>query len=302
MKRIRPGEFTLTLVQTIQSALENSALLPIATTECVISDGGVDFLVRAVDSLARKAEDKARRCAAEPKPANPFLPPEPDLTVGSLGEHHIAVLNKFNVLERHLLLVTRDFVHQETLLDTNDFAALALALRELDALGFYNGGEIAGASQPHKHLQIVPLPLSPATGSGTLPMDALIQVGQIEQDHCTTLPFAHALRALTQDALNDPARLYEHYRALCRQLGIMAHDDAPKAPQRVPYNLLLTRRWIMLVPRSREHVEGISINGLGFAGSLFVKRETDLERVRALSPMAILRAVASSYGHRTENP
>ena len=32
-------------------------------------------------------------------------------------------------------------------------------LAEFDGLGFYNGGETAGASQPHKHLQIVPLPL-----------------------------------------------------------------------------------------------------------------------------------------------
>jgi len=34
------------------------------------------------------------------------------------------------------------------------------------------------------------------------------------------------------------------------------------------------------------------VNGLGFAGSLFVRSQQDLGRVRAVGPMQVLRAVA----------
>jgi ATP adenylyltransferase len=50
---------------------------------------------------------------------------------------------------------------------------------------------------------------------------------------------------------------------------------------------------MLLVPRSREHFEGISINALGCAGSFFVKNAGELARVREKGPMAVLRAVAS---------
>jgi ATP adenylyltransferase len=62
--------------------------------------------------------------------------------------------------------------------------------------------------------------------------------------------------------------------------------------QSMPYNLLATRRWMLLVPRSAEHAHGISLNALGFAGSLFVRDAAQLETVRWIGPMALLRAVA----------
>ncbi len=73
----------------------------------------------------------------------------------------MAILNKFNVVDNHLLIVTREFEQQRSLLTLRDFEALWRCLNEYDSLGFYNGGPEAGASQPHKHLQLVPLPLAP---------------------------------------------------------------------------------------------------------------------------------------------
>ena len=60
-----------------------------------------------------------------------------------------------------------------------------------------------------------------------------------------------------------------------------------------PYNLLLMREWMLLVPRSRERFDSISINALAFAGSFFVKDDAQLERVRQAGPIAILREVSS---------
>jgi ATP adenylyltransferase len=49
---------------------------------------------------------------------------------------------------------------------------------------------------------------------------------------------------------------------------------------------------MLLVPRSAEHAHRISLNALGFAGSLFVRDAAQLEIVRRIGPMALLRAVA----------
>ena len=49
---------------------------------------------------------------------------------------------------------------------------------------------------------------------------------------------------------------------------------------------------MLVVPRSRERFESISVNALGFAGSLFLRSQEELDRVRATGPMQVLRAVA----------
>ncbi|MBI2316378.1 MAG: phosphorylase, partial [Betaproteobacteria bacterium] len=168
---LAPGSLVPALDACTRRALACGAMQPIETVEEQIRDTGVDFVVRRVSSLARKAADRRRAKEHTGKRLNPFLPHDPDLFVAEVSDTHLALLNKFNVLERHLLIVTRAFVHQETLLDEADFAALAACMAQMDALGFYNGGEAAGASQSHKHLQLVPLPLA---GRGPpVPMEML---------------------------------------------------------------------------------------------------------------------------------
>jgi ATP adenylyltransferase len=48
---------------------------------------------------------------------------------------------------------------------------------------------------------------------------------------------------------------------------------------------------MLLVPRSVEQVQGIAVNSLGFAGSLFVRDAQEMETVRAFGPMTLLRRV-----------
>jgi ATP adenylyltransferase len=76
------------------------------------------------------------------------------------------------------------------------------------------------------------------------------------------------------------------------QCGIAAHEYADGLRQSGPYNLLLRRGWMLLVPRAREHYQGISINSLGYAGSLFVRDAVELRRVEETGPMRILVEVS----------
>ena len=173
---LRPGDLLPALRERTRNAIACGALHSIETEQQIIEDSGVRFLVRSVSSLRRKRE---RPSAG---PLHPFLPPEPELTVGALTPTHTAVLNKFNVLKQHLLIVTRRFEHQESLLTRNDFEALWLSLREIDGLGFYNGGREAGASQNHKHLQLVPIPLTTLLLMGIMIGVFLVPVGLLFQD------------------------------------------------------------------------------------------------------------------------
>jgi ATP adenylyltransferase len=271
------------------AGLASGALQSIQTESEIVRQAGVNFLVRRVSSLRRK--DHQRFAAAAAKQSNPFLPYDPELYLGDLGPRHAAVLNKFNVVASHLLLVTRAFVHQEQLLDRDDFGVAWTCLNELDGLVFYNGGQVAGASQAHKHLQWVGLPL--AEQGPDLPIEALF--GQIHYDkgigRSAGLPFVHAIAACEEvlsDLGADRAALVERslelYHELLRQVGL-----APSASRQLgPYNLLLTRRHMLLVPRSEEFVEGISLNALAYAGALLVRSDEQMERVRSLGPLGVL--------------
>jgi ATP adenylyltransferase len=195
--------------------------------------------------------------AAAPQRADPLGDYEPPLHVADVGSEHYVLLNKYPVVANHLLLVTRRFAPQEELLDARDFAALATLIAALGGLGFYNAGRIAGASQARKHLQLAPL---------AVPLEPLITGG--------ALPFRHAFARLP--GLDAMQRVY------CE---LIAHRPAAQ------YNLLVTRDWMLVVPRRQERYETISVNALGFAGSLYVRNKAELEVVRRVGPMNVLRAV-----------
>lgn len=293
-----PGTLLRSVKKRTEHAISRGALHSIRTDQRFIEQGGVRFVVRAVSSLARR--DRARvseaaKAETSGERDNPFLPYDPDLFVTGISATHFCLLNKFNVMDHHLLIVTRAFEHQETLLTLNDFEALWACMTEIDGLGFYNSGAIAGASQPHKHLQIVPVPIA---GEGpAIPMEPLMEtVGALDTiKDIPGLPFAHAFSRQEAFRSNPPATveaLHQRYLGMLSLLGLTAgapggRDRAPK-----PYNLLVTREWMLLVPRSQEHFDSISINALGFAGSLFVRDEKQMEKIGRHGPMTVLRAVA----------
>jgi ATP adenylyltransferase len=166
------------------------------------------------------------------------------------------------------------------------------------ALAFYNGGEIAGASQPHKHLQIVPLPL--AASGPPVPMAALLPAGgHGEMRSVPQLPFRHAFARLNPAAFEATAKstllLHGLYRRLLAEAGIPVLRIDGQERQGAPYNLLVTREWVLVVPRSRERFETVSVNALGFAGSFFLRNREELRAVEQYGPMAVLRSVAIDY-------
>lgn len=287
---LKPGTLWQTLLERAAQARRCGAIQSIPTRSEIIEQSGVAFQVRILTALAEKEAAKA----AQPT-ANPFLPHDPDLFIAEISPTHIALLNKFNVVEHHLLIVTRAFEDQQTQLTQKDCEALLIALTEIDGLAFYNAGPVAGASQPHKHLQLIPLVHSTAP---RLPIEPLLRFVQMAGTTGTVpgLPFLHAYAPM-DPGWTDPqkysgASFLACYRELLRGAGLSVHAAVGSHAPTAPYNLLVTRKWLLLVPRSQEYFQGISINALGFAGALLVKDAAQLAILRTYGPMTALQRVA----------
>lgn len=292
-RRFEPGTLWRTIVERERFARRRNALQPLATEVHTVADHGVQFQVRVVSSLARRRESNARPPGTEKNGgrANPFLPYEQDLFVADVSETHVCLLNKYNVIDHHLLIVTRAFEHQQSPLTPDDFAALGSCMAEYHALAFYNSGPVAGASQPHKHLQLVPLPLG--GGGSEIPIAPVLESApyRTEPGRVDRLPFVHAFAwldaACPEKPLSWPSRVFALYRTMLAAVG---HD--PSSPRQPPYNLLITRRFLLLIPRSREGFETVPVNALGFAGSFFVPDPAGLEIIRRAGPMTVLQRAA----------
>ena len=284
------------IITQTELALNCDALQSIPTEYDFIEAGSIQFLVRILSNLARKQKAKKKqqkKLAKSGKEFNPFLPYEQDLFVGNLSETHLCLLNKFNVVDYHLLIITRQFEEQETWLTQADFEAMWLSLAEIDGLVFYNGGKLAGASQRHKHLQLVPFPLVP--DGINLPIEPAIASVQFNNSIgiIPEFPFVHAIATFNPDWINhlSEAAIFtlELYFELLAKVGLSVRDNPFQSGA---YNLLATRNWMMIVPRSQEKFEGISINSLGFAGGLLVKNSEQLQQLKSYHPLTVLKQVA----------
>jgi ATP adenylyltransferase len=84
------------------------------------------------------------------------------MLIAELPPSHILVLNKFAIVREHFILATKAFKEQTDLLEADDLGATYACLKEWRVHGkelfaFFNSGEHSGASQPHRHIQLLPV-------------------------------------------------------------------------------------------------------------------------------------------------
>lgn len=278
-------------------AINCGALQSIVTNYEFVEDAKIKFLVRILADFSRKEEvKKAQKQQRQKigKKNNPFLPYEEDLFVTDISDTHLCLLNKYNVFDYHLLIITRVFEEQRSWLDLNNFAALAQCLSQIDGLGFYNSGTLSGASQHHKHLQLVPFPLSSEVEK--TPIESIIKKTDVQKDigFMSSFNFNHALTKINlttgQNYLQNALIMLENYHKLLRAINLPLHKEKPT----VDYNLLITREWMMIIERSKASYESIPVNSLGFAGTFLVKNQEQMKQLKELTPLRILHNVAQN--------
>jgi len=247
---------------------------------------------------------------------DPFSPPyTPNLHVGDLkdenGTEYAILLNKYSVIPHHFLMVTREFKSQTSPLMPPELVQIYMLLaaaRQANTpfFAFYNCGDNSGASQPHKHLQFIPV-----EGDGP-PMERLTRTVKLESSDkpfsLTSLPYANHVYRLPSITSSTPSSELEEtltnifISLLDLVISTIRHD--PNYPVGRPsYNVILTLEHMYLIPRKyetpvlRETGEKLSVNSLGFAGMLLAKSDAELEAIKKEGVGAILKSVGLESVH-----
>lgn len=276
-------------------ALANGSLIFTPTTIHTIQDS-IPFQVRFAPSLNRKPKPSVKDKVS----INPFLPPDPNLLVGSTQNHNL-VLNKYCISRDHLLITTKEFVPQMTQLDICDFEVIFKIMKDIDelVLFFYNCGSKSGASVNHKHIQMLcckddGIPINDYILNSI--RDGVFQLEIYKFVHaCCKIDFEKS----TPESLDqDLTKLLEHVHA---RLGrpYTRTQLAEEPEDFICYNLLFTHKWMMVVPRSAEAFGNCNLNSVGYSGMILAKSQDELQFIQNIGPMQILNKMVFFYHHET---
>ncbi|KAI0793174.1 HIT-like domain-containing protein [Abortiporus biennis] len=307
------SEIISKLPEGFNKANESGDLLFFPSTLHKHAENGVEFEIRLCPALQEKpnipaprfdSEEDQKKAELHGKKTDPFAPPYvPNLLIGELKDEeedaeYVVLFNKYAVVPHHILVVTKEFQSQTAPLLPPDLVQtyrLLLAARDAgrNFFAFYNCGNLSGASQPHKHLQLIPI-----ESDGGPPIEKLARESHLEVPDkpfsLTSLPYANHVRRLplklsTNQSISSETLSHElsstFLSLLDLSISTIRHsEDYPTGPP--SYNVILTLEHMHLIPRKEEtHVleetgERLNVNALGFAGMLLVKSDRELEAVK----------------------
>lgn len=95
---------------------------------------------------------------------------------------------------------------------------------------------------------------------------------------------------LSENAAGAADSIHAIYLRMTSRLGLSTAKHQGAAI--LSHNVIITRRWIMVVPRSAAAYSGINVNALGYAGLLLVREGPPLNVLRETGPMHVLSACA----------
>ncbi|CCK70683.1 bifunctional AP-4-A phosphorylase/ADP sulfurylase KNAG_0F00110 [Huiozyma naganishii CBS 8797] len=254
---------------------------------------GVQYLVTCAPSLSEKPK------GADQSGGDPFADPAPELVVSKDlngdGEYQL-LLNKFPVVPEHVLLATNEFKDQDSALTPAELLMAYKYICTLDDededvrnLVFYNCGPLSGSSQRHKHLQsfVLPANFTPFQDNLCNGKEHFLPNLQNEPLQDEKVSFAHFVLPLPEQEQDvDEDLLAMCYISLLQRTLTFFQDWLNEKPDLVKsYNVLLTKRWICLVPRSKEasttKEDGValSINATGYAGMILAKDNETFQKL-----------------------
>lgn len=249
------------------------------------SDNGMQYWLSLAPSLLQKPER-----GDTPSNVDPLALPEPSLLItpdlDGTKEFKL-VLNKFPVVPNHSLLVTNEFKLQSSALMPSDLiTAFNLIVstddvnkKNLRHMVIYNSGPRSGSSLDHKHLQLLELPenFTPFQENLCKGHEHFLPTFNKEPLQDARVSFAHFVLPLPE----DPADVNEDLLQMCyisllqRTLSFFQDWNNERPELIKSYNVLLTKRWICLIPRSSIKAKSLDIgfNSIGYAGLVLVKKE-----------------------------
>ena len=258
-------------------SIDDESLYPL-NTEIITRDlyHKNDFIIRKLDT------SKFNKKKIYGPKQNPFCPWEKILEIGKIGENHQLILNKYPVQKGHILLITKNWKPQNGWLDINDWKAIQQVNEDTSGLWFFNSSPIAGASQPHRHFQL----LRRSKDEISCPREKwFLEMKLGKDDDCK---LKNNIIVYNFNFLENYISLFELYLELCEKIGL--GNPRSNSKPRYAYNLLITNKWIAIIKRKNDHIHGISINGLGFAGYLLVTEKSDINYLKKVGPEKLLES------------
>lgn len=309
-----PDNFEELITSKYQKAVESGEIVFTDSTSHIFEDEETEyqFNLTLLKSLASKpTPENAPEQIQRPKDFNPFLNPDPELTVlADYGSKFNILLNKFPITPNHLLLTTKEFKSQNSPLNPDELLASMKILDKLEKssktnekfFGFYNCGENSGASQPHKHLQFLKFPgnFTPFPSLIAAKDDPFVANANKEPLQDPKLPFAHFVLPLPRgEKLFDEDYLAMAFSSLLQRTLTVTRD----AEADIAYNVVFTKKWLMLVPRSSPiYKDVLGINSVAYTGLWLAKNEELNELIRKEGPLEILKTLGfpNTYSQPTD--
>ena len=262
-------------LQKTKISINSKSLFPLNTTDITKKlYKGNDFVIRELDITKFK-----KSTLIGPK-INPFRPWDNILEIDSIGKYHQLILNKYPVQLGHILLITNEWKEQNGWIDIKDWEAIKEVNKDTTGLWFFNSGPLAGASQPHRHIQLLrrdPSELSCPREKWILDFDNVNYKNQRFYKNIILKKFSKTL---------NKENIHEIYKVLSYKLGL-GKPEIDKKP-RYPYNLIFTNHWMLLIKRKTDNLYGISVNALGFAGYILVTEKSDINYLKKFGPEKLL--------------
>ncbi|KAI0841607.1 HIT-like protein [Hypoxylon sp. FL0890] len=284
------------LVKTaFNKACTNGDVTYYPTQVAILTPRSITFQLRYSPALALKPKAPKPK---EPngKPFNPFENPSPALLVADLPPSHRLVLNKFAVVPEHFILITKEVKPQTHVLEKDDIAATFACIEAYRREGqklfaFFNSGPHSGASQPHRHLQLLPVErMKDGLEAVDRGKEWSVLAERLTESE-KVLPFSVFTASMHSD-MSDEER-HRTYLELYRRAvnAVFPNTEVPvEGEAKISYNFAMTSHSMALCPRSAEgamiknkageKVGEVALNGTVLAGTALVKNEAEWDALR----------------------
>lgn len=241
------------------------------------------------------------------------------------------MLNKFPIINNHFILATTSYRSQADLLEKEDLSATYACLKAWETrkessggddiqkrlFAFFNSGQESGASQPHRHVQFLPVENmlqsgNNDTGGNWAPLIDTEQISSAPVGSPTRLNLPFACYAANLPEAPSAEFLHDLYLSLYILAVKDAHhpgetplSTSPKGDPAeeesfnrasISYNLALTTSRMIICPRRCEaawipldpslkndavpELGSVKLNGTILAGTLMVKEEAEWDKLR----------------------
>jgi len=263
-----------------REAVNCGAVIPLNTIKYKSSEEYSDFELRFLKSPIPKflKEYGPKR--------NPFIPWDSRLQIQTINNKHTLILNKYPVQLGHILLITNSWKPQNGWLNEDDFEAIINVDNDTTGLWFFNSSKEAGASQPHRHFQLLPRHVNEIICPRYEWFCSLLND---KMDNNSEISHCISIRRRNKNNYTSTNDLFSLYKSMVNEMNIGEINIINKPLK--PYNLLITSEWIALITRKTDRSNGFSINALGFAGYFLGTKRSDVDTLIKFGPEKILKDV-----------